>query len=128
VTGGVTAPLTRAREEIEAARALLAAGFPSQAVSRAYLSGFHAASAALLALGAAPLTRTGVVSAFGRHAVVEGGLEHEAGRRLRRLRQVRDEVDYGLAQAPAAEAELAIADAEELLTATERWLERRLRR
>jgi uncharacterized protein (UPF0332 family) len=124
----VARPGSRSREELRAARALLAAGFPSQAVSRAYMAGFHAASAALSAVGETPATSTGVVSAFGRRIVSEGGLDHEAGRVLRRLFDERNEVDYALAQAPGQTAERAIEGAEQLIYATERWLAERSNR
>ena len=48
------APLERAAEELGAARALRAAGFPSQAVARAAEAGLQAARGALLAVGEAP--------------------------------------------------------------------------
>jgi uncharacterized protein (UPF0332 family) len=117
--------LGRGRQELGAAEALLDAGFPAQAVSRAYLAGFHAASAALAALGERPATSTGVISAFGRHVVGEDGLDHEIGRALRRLYEDSREVDYGLAEAPPGEARKAVGDAERLVAATAAWLERR---
>jgi uncharacterized protein (UPF0332 family) len=118
-------PLARGREELRAARALLEAGFPSQAVSRAYMAGFHAASAALVSVGEAPATRTGVVSAFFRRIVSDGGLDHDAGRILRRLFDDRNDVDYALAEAPESAARCSIDGAERLVSATERWLAER---
>jgi uncharacterized protein len=123
VTGEVEQLLGRGREELRAAHVLLDAGFPSQALSRAYLAAFHAASAALATVGEKPLTRTGVISAFGRRVVREGGLDHEVGRGLRRLFDDRDYVDYRLGKAPAEEARAAIGDAERLLDATARWID-----
>ena len=122
---GVALPLERAREELGAARALLDAGFPSQAVSRAYFAGFHAAAAALTALGEAPATRPGMVSAFGRRVIADGGLDHEVGRTLRKLFEDRHDVDYGLAEAPVAEARTAIDEAERLIQATSAWIDGR---
>jgi uncharacterized protein (UPF0332 family) len=117
--------LGRGREELGAAEALLDAGFPAQAVSRAYLAGFHAASAALAELGERPATSTGVISAFGRHVVGDEGVDHEIGRSLRRLYEDSREVDYGLADAPPEEARKAVDDAQRLVVATAAWLERR---
>jgi uncharacterized protein (UPF0332 family) len=117
-------PVERGRQELRAARTLLEAGFPSQAVSRAYFAGFHVAAAALVALGEAPATRPGVVSAFGRRLVAEGGLDHEVGRILRKLYEDHQDVDYGLADAPVEEARTAIDEAERLVDATARWIER----
>ena len=79
-----------------------------------------------MAIGEKPHTRTGVVSAFARRVVVEGGLDHEVGRNLRRLFDDRDYVDYQLGQAPVQEARAAITDARRLLEATVHWIERRL--
>jgi uncharacterized protein len=124
---GPALPLGRGREELRAAEALLEAGFPSQALSRAYFSGFHAATAALLVLGEAPSTRSGVVSAFGRRVIEQGGLEREVGRSLRKLFEDRIDVDYALADVPAEEAGLAIAEAERLVDAATRWIESRSR-
>jgi uncharacterized protein (UPF0332 family) len=118
------ATLARGHEEIRAARALLAAGFPSQALSRAYLAGHHAAGAALIAVDELPATRPGVVSAFGRYVVADGGLDHESGRALRRLFEDCRDVEVALAEPPAEVANGAIERAAQLLAATERWLER----
>ncbi|MGH2741393.1 MAG: HEPN domain-containing protein [Thermoleophilaceae bacterium] len=118
-------PLGRGRQELRAAEALLEAGFPAQAVGRAYLAGLHAASAALTVLGERPATSVGVISAFGRHVVGDDGVDHETGRILRRLYEDRNEVDYGLVEAPAGEARNAIEDAGRLVEAAASWIGRR---
>jgi uncharacterized protein (UPF0332 family) len=118
-------PLARGREEVRAARALLEAGFPSQAISHAFMAAFQAAMGALHAIGEAPATRTGVLSAFGRHVVGDGGVDHEDGRVLRKLFEDRSYVDHALGQAPQHEAQAAIASAERLVDATARWIEGR---
>lgn len=117
--------LERGREELRAGQALLEAGFPSQAVSRAYLAAFHAACATLTTLGETPATRTGVLSAFARHVVGEDGIDHETGRILRRLFENRNDVDYALAEAPPGEARSALEEAQTLLDASADWIERR---
>lgn len=116
--------LGRGREELRAAQALLDAGFPSQALSRAYVAAFDAACAALMSIDERPLTRTGVVSAFGRRVVSEGGLDHEVGRHLRRLFDDREYVDYELGEAPDEVARTAMNDAGRLLEAISQWIER----
>jgi uncharacterized protein (UPF0332 family) len=122
VREAVDLTLERARQELQAAETLLDAGFPAQAVSRAYLAGLHAASAALTASGERPATRVGVISAFGRMAAGTDGLDHEAGRILRRLYEDRIEIDYGLAEAPLEGSRRAVADAERLVEAAARWI------
>jgi uncharacterized protein (UPF0332 family) len=123
----VSEALGRARDDLRAARTLLEAGLPSQAVSRAYMAGFQAATAALLAVGETPTTRPGVVAAFGRRVVSEGGLDHRVGRILRRLFEDRNDVDYALAEAPPEAARIAIEDAERFVAETQRWIARQAR-
>jgi uncharacterized protein (UPF0332 family) len=118
-------PVARAREELAASRELLAGGFPSQAVARAYQAGFQAAVAALRTLGEGPPTEAGVIAAFGRRVVGESGVEREAGRTLRKLFEDRNDVDFGLLEAPVEEAERALAGAELLVEATGHWVEAR---
>jgi uncharacterized protein (UPF0332 family) len=118
-------PLERGRQELKAAEALLEADFPAQAVSHAFRAGLHAASAALAMLGEVPATSSGVISAFGRHVVGENGIDHETGRVLRRLYEDRNDVDYGLVDAPPEEARDALADASRFVAATATWIEQR---
>lgn len=116
----------RAREEIRAARALQQAGFPSQAVSRSFYAAAHVASAALLVVGETPATEAGVVAAFGRRVVGDGGVEYEDGRTLRKLFEDRNGVDRALLDAPQDEARKAIAAAERLVEVTGRWIAARV--
>ena len=125
MSGTAELPLGRGRQELKAAEALLEAGFPAQAVSHAYLAGFHAASAALAVLGEVPATSSGVISAFGRHVVGEDGVDHETGRVLRRLYEDRNDVENGLVDAPVEEARIAVADASRFVEATAGWIGRR---
>jgi uncharacterized protein (UPF0332 family) len=127
VSGTAELPLVRGRQELKAAEALLEAGFPAQAVSHAYLAGFHAASAALAVLGEVPATSSGVISAFGRHVVGENGIDHETARVLRRLYEDRNDIEHGLADAPLEEARGAVADASRFVEATASWIGRRER-
>lgn len=124
MSGTAELPLGRGRQELKAAEALLEAGFPAQAVSHAYLAGFHAASAALAVLGEVPATSPGVISAFGRHVVGEDGVDHETGRVLRRLYEDRNDVENGLVEAPVEEARVAVADASRFVEATAGWIGR----
>src|SRR4051794_26294981 len=114
--------MDRGREELRAARVLLDAGYSSQALSRAYTAALHAAEAALLAVDEAPSTPSGVVAAFTRCVVVQGGMAPDHGRALRRLYEDRRDVDHALAEAPASDAERAITDAEEIVGLAERWI------
>ena len=114
---GVSTSLERVEEELRAADALLEAGFPSQALSRAYLAAFHAAQATLLAAGDVAAVHAGVVSAYARRATARGAADQALARSLRKLFEDRQDVDYGLADAPAREARLAITDARAIAAA-----------
>jgi uncharacterized protein (UPF0332 family) len=116
--------MDRGREELRAARVLLDAGYASQALSRAYTAALHAAEAALLGMDETPSTPSGVVSAFTRRVVVQGGMAPDYGRALRRLYEDRRDVDHALADAPATEAERAIGDAQEIVDIADVWIRR----
>src|SRR5205807_6367552 len=122
--GRVTA-LTRSRREIEAARLLAEEDFGAQAVSRAYYGAFYAAEQALGSLGESRSKHSGVIAAFGRFVVREGGLKQETGRILRSLFEQRNDVDYGEAVASPEDAERAIRDAKRFVDAVESWLSER---
>jgi uncharacterized protein (UPF0332 family) len=125
VTDAAKLPLGRCRQELRAAEALLEAGFPAQAVSHAYLAGFHAASAALSVLGDCPATSPGVISAFGRRVVGDDGVDHDTGRLLRRLYEDRHQVEHALAEAAPEEARGAVEDAGRFVEATATWIGQR---
>ena len=125
MSGTAELPLGRGRQELKAAEALLEAGFPAQAVSHAYLAGFHSASAALALLGEVPATSSGVISAFGRRVVGENGIDHETARVLRRLYEDRNDIENGLVDAPLEEARGAVADASRFVEAIASWIGQR---
>jgi uncharacterized protein (UPF0332 family) len=115
-------PLARSREELSAAQLLAEGGFGAQAISRAYFGAFFAAEAALLALGETRSKHSGVISAFGRLVVREGGVEEGTGRLLRSLFERRNEADYGDVEVPPEEATEAVRDAERFVDGVEAWL------
>jgi len=123
VSDAAAEPLDRGRQELLAARALLEGGFPSQALARAYFAAFHAASAALLAVGETPSTPAGVLAAFNRRVVHDDHLDPDHARALRKLFEDRNDVDYALAEAPDREAEVAIEQAQALIDAVAVLLE-----
>jgi uncharacterized protein len=115
--------LARSRQELGAARLLAEAGFGAQAISRAYFAAFFAAEAALLLLGETRSKHSGVISAFGRRVVREGGLEESTGRLLRSLFERRNEADYGSPSVTVGEAEGAVRDAEQFVDAVASWMD-----
>ncbi len=114
--------MKRSREELEAARLLVSGGFYVQAVSRAYYAAFYAAEEALLALGETRSKHSGVLAAFERFAVREGGIDPAVGRLLRSLFRRRNEADYGTAPASELDGDEAVRDAERVVDAVESWL------
>ncbi|MGH2963035.1 MAG: HEPN domain-containing protein [Solirubrobacterales bacterium] len=118
---GIDALLSRASQELDAAGVLADNDFPRQAASRAYYGAFYAAEAALLVLGETRSKHSGVVSAFGRLVVKEGGLDPEIGRLLSDLYAERAEADYGEGTG-SEEAAGAIADAERFVKAAQEWI------
>ena len=122
MTGPAREGLERARQELAAAELLADHDFSAPAVSRAYYAAFYAAEQALAALGESRSKHSGVIAAFGRLVVREGGLGEEIGRILRALFEQRNDADYGEAVASRHDAELAIRDAERFVDAVESWL------
>ena len=117
----IDALLTRARTELDVARTLIDAGFQEQATSRAYYAAFYAAEAALLALGETRSKHSGVLAAFGRLVVRDGGFDAELGRSLRRLFDLRNSADYTWLDSPAS-AEDPVAIAEPFVEGVTRWV------
>jgi uncharacterized protein (UPF0332 family) len=111
--------LGRSRREIDAARLLAEGDFGVQAISRAYYAAFYAAEQALASLGESRSKHSGVIAAFGKLVVREGGLEEEIGRILRSLFEQRNQADYGEAVASREDAERAIRDAQRFIDAVE---------
>ena len=117
--------LARARRGLGAAATLIDAGFSEQAVSRAYYAVFHAAIAALLSLGEARSKHSGVIAAFGRLVVHEGGFDQQLARPLRDLFEERNDVDYGLEEPTPELARQRLTRARRFVDEVERWIEGR---
>lgn len=118
----MTDSLERSRQELDAARVLADAGFPAQAVSRAYYAAFFAAEAALLAQGETRSKHSGVIAAFIRIVVKDGGAAAEAGQLLRSLFDRRNRADYSSDRVPMPEADRAITDAGTVVGHVEAWM------
>jgi uncharacterized protein (UPF0332 family) len=118
----IRALLARSGTELEAARVLASAGFADQAVSRAYYGAFYAAEAALLAVDETRSKHSGVIAAFGRVVVREGGFDAGLGGELRRLFELRNAADYSWLDAPNPEADDPIAVAKRFVAGVESWI------
>jgi uncharacterized protein (UPF0332 family) len=86
--------LERARESLEEAALLLAAGRGNAAVNRLYYACFYAVAAALLARGLSSPKHAGVRSLFHRHLVKPGTVPAERGKFFDLLFNSRQKGDY----------------------------------
>lgn len=114
--------LARADQEIEAARTLAAAGFEPQAISRAYYGAFYAAEAALLSIGETRSKHSGVIAAFGRLVVKQGGISPEAAATLRRLFELRNAADYNWLEPTDLDVAGVLTSAREFIDAVAAWM------
>lgn len=118
---GVARLLDAARNDLASARYLIDGDFPSQAASRAYYAAFHAAEAALLALGETRGKHSAVIAAFGRLVVKGGGADPATAGWLRDLFDFRARADYGGATT-SEEARAALERADRFIAAVEAWV------
>lgn len=88
--------IARARDELEAAEALLAAGHPRVALTRSYFAAFHAVRALLFRAGLQPQSHRGVHALFHAHFVRTGVYDGATAAVLARLQKYREEADYSV--------------------------------
>lgn len=92
----VAEELGKATEALEDARKMRAADVSDEAVvGRLYYACFHAANAVLYDRGFEPSSHQGTLSLFGQELVLDGQLPRDDGRFLTRLRDLREQADYG---------------------------------
>ena len=103
MSGGALWELGKSQEALREAAAMLRSGFPGGACNRAYYATFHAANAALLAVGAPqPKTHVGTQDRFYFHFVrKEGGFPRELAQHLGQAKQLRNISDYSRDTAPS---------------------------
>lgn len=92
----VSAAFRRAREKLEVAEGVLAAGFAADAVPPAYYACYFAAEAALATEGDDVRTHEGLKSLFGLRFVRSGLLPARLGSILRELKDERQNSDYSV--------------------------------
>jgi uncharacterized protein (UPF0332 family) len=111
---GAEEELGLARETLEAAHVLAAAGLHRHAVGRAYYAIFHAACALLVSIGLRARTHEGLRSLINEHFVRPGKLDPEHARAFRQTAGDRTDADYDASATFSAEdsqADIARADA-----------------
>lgn len=92
--GSAPEQIALARETLEAARVLRAAGLHRHAVGRSYYAVFHAACALLASIGRRARTHDGVRHLVNEHFVRPGLLAAEHARTLRQTASDRGDADY----------------------------------
>jgi uncharacterized protein (UPF0332 family) len=123
-TNEILANLERATSTLQAAKVLLASGFPNDAASRAYYAAFHSATALLLAEGLSFSSHTGVLRAVSLNFVKSGKLSPDYGRNLNWLAELRQVADYGeLRNVSTTDAEKAVATAERFFQQVQQLLD-----
>jgi uncharacterized protein (UPF0332 family) len=114
--------MRRAERSLAGARVLNAQGDHEGAASRTYYAMFHAAQAAMLAIGVhpddvMPKTHRGLIASFGKLLVLPGHLDAKLGRSFSRAEQRRLAADYMDDGPSVADVADGLADAEAFLQA-----------
>lgn len=97
-TEEIAANLERAEQSLDAAKELASRGYYDFAASRAYYAAFYAATALLLPEGLETSKHSGVIAFVHQRFVKTGRLNHEQGKALNWLFELRGVGDYGVTQ------------------------------
>lgn len=115
--------IEKSGEKLDAAKTLLREGFIDDAISRAYYSMFHAASAVLLSEGITVESHSALKTMFGLHFIKAGKIDKKFGRWLNKLKDERENGDYDIFTSfDREDAENGIDETEEFLEEMKRYL------
>ncbi len=120
----VSERIAKARESVEAARELQAAGHHGFAAARGYYAMFYAAEAALLLKALQFKKHSAVHAHFNKVFVKPGVFPPSMFKALRAAAQIRTEGDYGIGPVAEEEVERTITEAQEFVSAVEDYLRR----
>lgn len=119
----ITTQIEKSREKLDAAKTLLREGFIDDAISRAYYSMFHAASAVLLSEGITVESHSALKTMFGLHLIKTGKIEKKYGQWLNKLKDERENGDYDIFTSFELEdAKNGVNEAEEFLEQMKKYL------
>ena len=119
----ITTQIEKSRKKLDAGKTLLREGFIDDAISRAYYSMFHAASAVLLSEGITVESHSALKTMFGLHFIKTGKIEKKYGHWLNKLKDERENGDYDIFTSFEREdAKEDIDEAEEFLSEMKRFL------
>lgn len=115
--------MRKSEEKLNAAKTLFREGFVDDAISRAYYSMFHAASAVLFAEGITVESHSALKTMFGLRFVKTGKIDKKYGRWLNKLKDERENGDYDIFTSFEREdAKEDINEVEEFLSEMKRFL------
>lgn len=115
--------IEKSHEKLRAAKVLLQEGFVDDAISRAYYSMFHAASAVLFSEGITVESHSALKTMFGLHLIKTGKIDKKYGRWLNRLKDERENGDYDIFTSfDFGDAENDIKEAEKFLEEMKKYL------
>lgn len=121
----IKSQIDKSKEKLDAAKVLLEKGFIDDAISRAYYSIFHAASAVLLSEGITVESHSALKTLFGLHFINSGKIDKKYGRYLNRLKDERENGDYDIFTTfENADAQEAIKETEEFLQSMINYLKK----
>mgnify|MGYP001500438461 CR=1 FL=1 len=121
----IIAQIEKSTEKLNAAKLLLKDGFIDDAISRAYYSMFHAASAVLLSAGISAESHSALKNMFGLHFVKTGKIDKKFSRWLNKLKDERENGDYDIFTSfDSEDARIDIQEAEEFLEEMKKYLTR----
>jgi len=119
----IIAQIEKSKEKLNAAKALLKDGFIDDAISRAYYSMFHAASAVLLSAGISVDSHSALKNMFGLHFVKTGKIDKKFSRWLNKLKDERENGDYDIFTSfDIEDARVDAQEAEEFLEEMKKYL------
>ncbi|MCJ7785997.1 MAG: HEPN domain-containing protein [Desulfobacterales bacterium] len=119
----IIAQIEKSTEKLNAAKVLLKDGFVDDAISRAYYSMFHAASAVLLSAGISVESHSALKNMFGLHFVKTGKIDKKFSRWLNKLKDERENGDYDIFTSfDSEDARIDIQEAEEFLEEMKKYL------
>jgi uncharacterized protein (UPF0332 family) len=121
----ISAQLIKADEKLDAAKELLKNGYLDDAISRAYYSMFHAASAVLLAEGVTVESHSGLKTMFGLRLIKTGKIDKYYAKTLDKLKDERENGDYDIFTSfDREDAEKDVREAEIFLAEMKRYLKK----
>jgi len=121
----IIAQIEKSKEKLNAPRVLLKDGFIDDAISRAYYSMFHAASAVLLSAGIIVDSHSALKNMFGLHFVKTGKIDKKFSRWLNKLKDERENGDYDIFTSfDIEDARVDVQEAEEFLEEMKKYLTR----